>query len=137
MNLLTLAPTTAISPAVRTVPLKLSGQPRNLTVQCNFTYGSGGTSIDAWVQTSLDGGNTWCDVCNFHLTTASARYVYNLNAQTPVTTEYTPTDGSLAANTSHDGVLGSQWCVKYQSSGTYAASTLAIDVQADQLSSFP
>lgn len=126
--------TAAISPAVTTAALKLNAAPRNLTCQFNFTYGSGGTTADAYLQTSIDGGATWIDIANFHVTTASARKVVNLNAQTANTTQVTPTDGSMTANTAQDGVLGSQFRVKYQSSGTYAGGTiLQIDIATDQL----
>jgi hypothetical protein len=30
--------------------------PDSLIIQGNLTYGSGGTTIDVWVQTSIDGG---------------------------------------------------------------------------------
>jgi hypothetical protein len=111
--------------------------PTNVTLQGNFTYGSGGTTADAYVQTSLDGGGTWTDVAEFHFTTSSARFVYNLNSSTPVTTEYTPTDGSLSANTSKDGVVGPQWRVKYTTTGTYAGgTTLRIDAFANGLTAF-
>jgi len=134
MNLLTLSPITAAVAATASSPAKLNAPPRNLCVQANFTYGSGGTTVDAYLQTSIDGGTTWVDICNFHFTTASARFLFNLNSQTPVTTEYTPTDGSLTANTSKDGILGRQFRVKYQSSGTYAGgTTLAIDIDCDQV----
>lgn len=108
--------------------------PTNMTLQANFTYGSGGTSADAYVQTSLDGGGTWVDIAEFHFTTSSGRVLYNLNSSTPVTTQYTATDGSLSANTAKDGVFGSQWRVKYTTVGTYAASTtLRIDGFANGL----
>ncbi len=95
----------------------------------SFTYGSGGTTADAWVQTSLDGGTTWTDIANCHLTTASARKVYNLSSLTPVTTVYTATGGSLASNTAKDGVIGSWLRVKYTTTGTYAGGTsLTVDV---------
>lgn len=133
MNLLTLTITGALA-ATATAAVKLLGAPRNLAVQGNFSYGSGGTTADAYLQTSLDNGVTWIDVCNFHFTTASARFVYNLNGQTPVTTEYTPTDGSLTANTSKDGILGPLLRVKYSSTGTYAGNTtLAVDITTDQV----
>lgn len=132
MNILTLPITTAVS-ALTSNPVVFSAPPRNLTVQGNLTYGSGGTTIDAWVQTSIDGGTTWTDIANFHFTTAGARFQYNLNSQTPVTTEYTPTDGSLAANTSKDGILGPQYRVKYTTVGTYGGNTsLSIDIACDQ-----
>lgn len=111
--------------------------PTNVTLQGSLTYGSGGTTADAWVQTSLDGGGTWTDIANFHFTTASARFQFNLSSSTPVTTEYTPTDGSLAANTAKDGIIGPQFRVKYTTVGTYAGgTTLRIDAFANGLTAF-
>lgn len=135
MNILPLtAIAAAISPAAVSSTVKLNGAPRNLTVQANFVYGSGGTSVDAYLQTSLDGGSTWTDIANFHFATASARKIYNFSAQTPQTTQVTPSDGSMTANTSQDGVLGPMFRVKYQSSGTYASTTtLQVDIAADQI----
>jgi hypothetical protein len=129
-RLLTLSPiTTAISTAT-TTPVKTVGAPGSMTIQANFTYGSAGSSVDCWVQTSLDNSN-WIDVCNFHLDGSSQRYLFNLSAETPITSQYTPTDGSLSANTAVDGILGNRWRVKYSSSGTYAGGTsLTIDAIA-------
>ena len=132
MNLLNLAIAGAVS-VVATSPVKLPAAPRNVVVQGNFAYGSGGTTVDAYLQTSVDGGLTWIDIAQFHFTTSAARFVYNLNGQTSVTAEYTATDGSLGANTSKDGILGPQFRVKYSSTGTYAGATnLSIDVTTDQ-----
>jgi hypothetical protein len=100
----------------------------NAAIQGTFTYGSGGTTADAWVQTSFDGGTTWCDVANFHFTTANARFLFNLLASTSVTTQATPTDGTLAANTSVGGLIGNLWRVKYTTTGTYVGTTLRVDV---------
>ena len=127
--------TAAISPAVVTTPLQfLAGIPRNLAIQAEFTYGSGGTTVDAYVQTTFDGGGTWTDIAQFHFTTASARKIFNLSALTPVTTQATPTDGALASNTAIDGIIGSQVRVKYQSAGTYAGGTaLEIDVASARI----
>jgi hypothetical protein len=135
MLLASLAITTATAAVAGTVALAKGGAPSNLTIQGNFVYGSGGTSADAWVQTSLDGGVTWADIANFHFTTASARFIYNLSALTPKTTEVTPTDGTLAANTSVDGVIGPMFRVKSTTVGTYAASTtLRVDINAGGVS---
>jgi hypothetical protein len=117
--------------AVPTSQLLLTDAPRSLSVQGNFVYGSGGTTLDAYLQTSLDGGATWIDIAQFHFTTASARFAYNLSSLTPVTTEYTPTDGTLSANTAKDGILGPLFQVKVASTGTYAGSNLRIDVVAN------
>lgn len=129
-TLLALAITAAQTAQVGSVfqLVDLANRSRNLCVQANFTYGGGGTSADAWLQTSLDGGTTWCDVANFHFTTASARKLFNLSSLTPVTTQATPSDGTLASNTAVDGLFGTKWRVKYTTVGTYAGgTTLAID----------
>ena len=110
--------------------------PDSVVLQAVFTYGSGGTSADAWVQTSIDGGATWIDVANFHFTTSSAKFLFNLNSSTSVTTEYTPTDGTLTANTAKDGILGNLLRVKYTTVGTYAGNTtLKVDANMDGLTS--
>lgn len=99
---------------------------KSALIQFNFTYGSGGTSVDAYVQTSIDGGTTWIDVAQYSGTTSSQRRIYNLSALTAVTTIYTPTDGSLTANTAKDGIIGDLWRVKFTSVGTYAGSTTMV-----------
>lgn len=128
---ITTAVTAQVSPTFQLRAASVGG-PRSMTVQFNFTYGSGGTSADAYLQTSLDGGATWNDVANFHATTASLRKMVNLSSATPVISPFaTGTDGSLSANTAVDGILGSMWRVKYTTVGTYAASTtLNVDVQS-------
>lgn len=125
--LLNQAITTAVS-AQTTAPLQVAPvRPENLALYANFTYGSGGTTVDGWVQTSHDGGSTWMDIANFHFTTSSTKAIYNLSALTVVATTATITDGSLASNTTKDGILGTLYRVKYTTVGTYAgATTLAI-----------
>lgn len=132
MNLLTKTITTAIG-SITTPWQKLSAPPRGLLAQANFVYGSGGTTVDAYLQTSLDGGLTAIDIAQWHFTTASARKVYNLNSQTAQTTQITPADGALSSNTAQDGVLGPMYRVKYVTTGTYAGNTsLAVDIACDQ-----
>src|SRR5262245_29233906 len=85
---------------VTTTPVQMKdGAPQSILLHANFNYGSGGTSADFWVQISVDGGGTWCDVAEFHHLLASLRRVYNLSSLTPVTTVYTCTDGTLANDT--------------------------------------
>ncbi|HEX3948216.1 MAG TPA: hypothetical protein VHW95_00030 [Steroidobacteraceae bacterium] len=124
--------TAAISLAATGGKLQLNDAARSICAQANFTYGSGGATVDAYLQTSVDGGNTWIDIAQFHFTTASARVAFNLSSLTPVTTEYTVTDGALTANTAKDGLLGPLFQVKLASTGTYAGTTLAIDVAAQE-----
>jgi hypothetical protein len=120
--------TAAASIAAAPGSLQLNDSPRSLCVQATFTYGSGGTTVDAYLQTSVDGGLTWMDIAQFHFTTASARVFYNLNAQTAHATPVPATDGGLIANTANDGILGPLFQVKTASTGTYVGTTLRIDV---------
>lgn len=128
-NLLTKTITAAVTdPALG--PVYHSIQPvLSALIKGQLIYGSGGTTIDAYVQTSLDAGVSWADVCNFHFTTAAANLIFNLSALTPVTTQYTPLDGTITNNTAKDGVLGSLWRVKYKSTGTYTGdNVLRVDI---------
>ena len=98
------------------------GRLEALGLYANFDYGSGGTDAKAWVQTSLDGGLTWVDIANFAFATTDAKRAYNLTAAA-VTAIATPTDGTLADNTSINGFLGALYRVKVTTTGTYAGAT--------------
>jgi len=136
-TLLAVAITTAVTAQVSAAQQLFDGPPRAMAIQCNFTYGSGGTTADAWVQTSFD-NTTWVDVANCHFTTSSLRELFNLSSLTPVTSAYTATDGTLTSNTVKDGIFGGWWRVKYTTTGTYATSTLNVDVQtASRLRAYP
>lgn len=132
-NLLNAQITAAVSAGTPGGLLQLMAAPRNLTVQANFTPGTGGTSVTAYLQTSLDGGTTWADIACFAFTTAAARKALNFSSQTPVTSQVTLTNGSMTANTAQDGLLGAKFQVIYGSVGTYAGASLTIDVQCDEL----
>lgn len=101
------------------------GYAESLALQFNFTYGSGGTTLKAWVQTSFDAGTTWMDIANFAATTASLRRLYHLTSAA-VTSIATPTDGTLADNTAVNGFLGPIYRVKVTTTGTYAGSTTLV-----------
>lgn len=100
------------------------------TILARFAYGSGGTTTKAWVQVTLDDGQTWIDVACFAFTTASAVKVINLSGLTPVATAITPSDGAMADNTVQDGILGSAMRVKITSTGTYANTVLSVKISA-------
>ena len=124
--------TTALTNATGTV-LQVQGQMgvESVTLQANFTYGSGGTNATVYIQTSFDGGGTWVDIACWQFTTSSLRQVANLSALTPVTTLYTATDGSLTANSAKDGMLGNLFRTKTTTTGTYAGNTtLRVDLVA-------
>lgn len=95
-----------------------------LVAQLRLAYGSGGTSIKAYLQTSLDQETTPVDIACVVLGTASEVAVFNFSALTPKLTQVTPTDGALADDTAIDGILGDRFRLKVVSTGTYAGSTV-------------
>ena len=131
MKVLNQTITTAVAGVAGSIFQFKGDVPRNLTVQFALTYGSGGTSIDAYLQTSFDDGATWVDIAQFSATTANMTRLYNLSCLTPKTSAVTPTDGALTANTSLDGIIGPLLRVKRTTVGVYAGgTTLRVDVQS-------
>jgi len=98
-----------------------------VTLQFNFTYGSGGTNLKVDVETSMDQGFSWVPIARAAFTTVSAEKVVNLSGLTPVTTFYTP--ATLSDDTVKDGILGDRLRAKITSTGTYAGNT-SISVRA-------
>lgn len=90
-------------------------------IQCNFTYGSGGTSTKIVIETTFDQGTTWIEVARFAFTTASAEKLVNLSALTAKIAAYTP--AALSDDTAVDGILGDRWRAKKIVVGTYAGNT--------------
>src|SRR5262249_25797713 len=102
-----------------------------IEAQANFVFGSGAaTTLNAYLQTSFDGGVNWCDVVSFtQFTTSSARVGARLiqGAGAPVAL----TDGTLAAG-SANALFGPWWRVKYVVVGTYGGgTTLRVDAFAN------
>ncbi len=104
----------------------------HLTLEAIFTYGSGGTTATAYVQTSLKDGS-WVDVACFAFTTASANKIQNLSALDKIVASATPTDGALAADTGVSGTIGDKWRVKLVTTGTYAGTTLEVYANGSRL----
>lgn len=94
-----------------------------LSARVALAYGSGGTSIAVYLQTSLDFGATWQDVAAFNFATASLVKTRNFSKLTPRTSDVTPSDATLASGTSSDGILGDRFRWKIVSVGTYAGAT--------------
>jgi hypothetical protein len=89
-----------------------------------FTYGSGGTSAKAWLQTSFDNGATWVDVASLAFLTTTASKISVLSANVaPGSQAFAPTEGSLADNTVVNGAIGDRMRVKVITAGTYAGGT--------------
>jgi hypothetical protein len=99
------------------------GGARYVGFEAIFTYGSGGTTCKAWVQTSFDGGTTWLDVVNFAFTTASLNKVGAISAAIAAAAPATPTTQTLADNTMNNGLLGDRLRVVITTTGTYAGGT--------------
>jgi vancomycin resistance protein YoaR len=100
---------------------------RYLAAQVDLVRTSGGTSINIYIQTSLDNGETWADVMNFSLATTTARKVSAVVVTTALAAAVTPTDGTLTANTILSGLIGSKIRVKTVVVGTYVG-TLNVSV---------
>lgn len=99
----------------------------SLIVQCLFLYGAGGTNVNAYIQTSLDGGTTWFDVMNFlHTTAALTRanaVTMNVSNGASPFAPIALTDGAMTSNTSTQGILGDRVRLKYVTTGTYTGLT--------------
>lgn len=102
-----------------------------LAVQCVVAIATGGSSIDAYIQTSLDGGVTWIDIMNFHFVNTPGTKVSSVTANIALAAAVTPGDGALTANTILTGLLGDRIRVKWTSVGTYSGgTTLALNAVA-------
>src|SRR5215469_14788250 len=71
---------------------------RGLSAQANFTYGSGGTTVDVYIDTSIDGGSTWINIIHFtQFTTASGRRATGVQQATGLTADIDGTANLAAA----------------------------------------
>ena len=95
-----------------------------ITLQVRFAPVSGGTTCKAWVQTSLDQGQTWADIFCAAFTTTAGLKIVNLSGLTPRTTVLAPTDAGLADDTVVDGMLGDRLRLKITSTGTFGSGSV-------------
>lgn len=114
--------TTALSAQAQTAITALDGVTA-VTLEANWAYGSGGTSVVAVVQVTLDGGTNWRDVARFDFSTASAVKVANLSG---LTAKGVTSYAALGSEGVLDGVLGNQMRVVLTSVGAFSNSTLSI-----------
>jgi hypothetical protein len=121
----TLHPASVITTAgtVLGTPLVGNVAAKYLAAQAVFTYGSAGTSVNVYIQTSLDGGATWLDIMNFSFTTATSIKVSAVTTGVALAPATSPGDGTLTANTILNGLIGDRVRAKIVSVGTYATST--------------
>lgn len=93
--------------------------------------GTLGTSVLAYVQSSLDQGATYFDVACFSFGGTSQRLRIPVGPAAGAGTATVPTDGSMSANTSLNGLLGPDARLKVTSTGTFGAgSTLSVRLNA-------
>jgi hypothetical protein len=112
--------TAALSAQAQTPIEDLEGM-LSMSLVARFAYGSGGTSVAALVQTSLDGGTNWFDVARFDFTTSSATKYANLSG---LTYKAAAAYAALSAEGQNDGLLGPMVRAVITSVGTYAGGTL-------------
>lgn len=91
------------------------------TIVARFAYGSGGTTVAAFVQTSFDGGTVWFDVARFDFTTSSAVKYANLSG---LTYKAVSAYAALGSEGQNDGLIGPMFRAVLTSTGTYAGGTL-------------
>ncbi|MCW5695783.1 MAG: hypothetical protein KIS96_03500 [Bauldia sp.] len=93
---------------------------QSATLWAAFDYGSGGTSAVLVVQTSLDQGVNWIDVCRFDFAQADrkAHATVGVFAASAVTAL-----AALVAEGKLDNVLGDRLRAKLTTTGTYAGNT--------------
>ncbi len=98
-----------------------------LAVEAIFVRAAGGTSADAYVQTSLDGGVTWIDIMNFHFLVTTASKISAVKKDTALAAVVTPGTSALGSNLILSGLLGDRLRVNLTTVGTYSgASSLAL-----------
>lgn len=98
----------------------------SVTLFAEFTYGSGGTAVLVVVQTSINQGADWIDVCRFDFATSNASKTANLSAAAAAAVAAV---AALGAEGKVDGVLGDRLRCKITTTGTYAGNT-SVSVRA-------
>ena len=121
-TLASLGLTTALAASAQTPITGLAGM-SSVTLEVSFSYGSGGATCAAVVQTSFDGGTTWRDIARFDFTTESA--VKYANLRTNDSRDVMPYE-ALNHDGINDCILGDRLRAVVTSTGTYATTTLAV-----------
>ncbi len=102
------------------------------SLQFRFEYGSAGESVQVFLQTSLDAGDTPIDLVCVAFGTASRTEVRNFSGLTPQLEAASdgggiePSDGALEPGQAIDGILGDRYRLKVIVAGTYAGQTALV-----------
>ena len=119
--------------ATTTTPVTRLGGAWYLVVQAKFLFGAGGTSVDAYVQTSVDGGVSWIDIMQFSFAGVALTKVSAVALSTALAPAVAPVDGALTANTILNGLFGDRLRLKYVTVGIYSGATsLKVDAVIKQ-----
>ena len=92
-----------------------------LTLQANFNYGAGGTSVKVDVEMTCDQGTTWVPVARFAFAQAAAEKLFNLCGNTPKTTAVVP--AALSDDSVVDGIFGARYRCRITTVGVYTGNT--------------
>jgi hypothetical protein len=107
--------------------VEIDADTSEVIIQSNFDYGSGGTDFEAEVSTSVDGGTTWVEVYVHAGTTSDERKVVVLKSAAVAAYDGTT---AVADDALKDGIIGTLWRCRVTTNGTYAATTLKVDIIA-------
>lgn len=91
-----------------------------VTLDVEFDYGSGGSTVSVIVATSFDDGTKWRHIARFDFATASAIKQVNLEG---LLSKGVTAYQDLAAEGVNDGVLGDMLAAIVTTTGTYAGGT--------------
>jgi hypothetical protein len=101
-----------------------------LSLETVFVRAAGGTSVNVYLQTSLDGGATWFDIANqAFLTTTASKLSAVSRKIAPAAQAGAPGDAALAGGTILQGILGDRIRAKIVTAGTYTGAS-TVDVYA-------
>lgn len=92
------------------------------SIEANFVYGSGGSTLKVDIETSLDQGSNWFKVGRFAFAVVGATKAFNLSGLSEklaaVVASATPSD-----DVGVSGIFGTRWRASITSTGTYAGNT--------------
>lgn len=102
-----------------------------ISLEAKFVRAGGGTTCKVWVQTSLDGGETWFDIASFAFTTTSSNKLQavRIDPATPLTPATVPASATLTDDTVLNGILGDRLRTIMTTTGTYTGAS-SIEVHA-------
>lgn len=112
--------TAAMTSEAQTEIVDLDGM-LSASIVARLAYGSGGTSIAAIVETSMDGGTAWYHVARFDFTTSTATKYANLSG---LTAKAAASYAALASEGVNDGLIGPIFRANLTTVGTYAGNTV-------------